>query len=445
MKHKYIIYILGLLALWVTTPSVYAQQAHNEVIEAIAKRSEKFQIEAYQFPRADTGYLKLHMAFDKFEAINPKILARLRRQKIFAIDLVYTQFPKNGSFDKLNRNRLKNLQQYLPRKIQRPDIVWRHFGQNSCNTYTEAYKLFHGLVVYFYPLKDTLNVPPPLLAKNPELTLKTDSLPQANRPGFDVNNLPLLNPGKIDYSTPKTFYQIAKQRYLPNDSTVYQVFERNHWDSMLVVVDWTGSMYHHGAQLLVWMEVFHEQKNRLRNFLFFNDGDDKSLGEKIMGQTGGLHYTSAQNLDDVIATMHKAEQSGKGDDTPENDMEAVIKGIKLFPDCKEIILIADATSQMRDFLLLKYLAKMKRPIRIILCGKEIMPEYILMAYYTNGSLHTLGQDITDLQTKLLQGEEIEIGNTLIKIKKKRFHMKLTSPQDKKKRRKKKKKKRGRKR
>lgn len=438
MKYNFT-YILGLLALWVITPSVYAQQSDNKVIDAIVKKSDKFQIETYQFPRVDTGYLKLHMAFDKFEAINPKILARLRRQKIFAIDLVYTQFPKNGAFGKLNRNRLKNLQRYLPRKIQSPGIVWRYFGQNSCNTYTEAYKLFHGLVVYFYPLKDTLNAPPVPTAKNPELVLKTDSLPATSyQPGFDIDNLPLLDPKKIDYSTPKTFYQIAKQKYLPEDSTVYRVFERNRWDSMLVVVDWTGSMYHHGAQLLVWMEVFHEQKNRLRNFLFFNDGDGKSLGEKIMGQTGGLHYTSAQNLHDVIATMHKAEKSGKGDDTPENDMEAVIKGIKLFPDCKEIILIADATSQVRDYPLLKYLAKMKRPVRIILCGKEVMPDYILMAYYTNGSLHTLDQDIMDMQTRLRKGEEVEIGNTLVKIKKKRFHMKLTSPRDRKKRKRKRK-------
>jgi hypothetical protein len=436
LKH----YIKLLFALWAVAPAMtWAQtdSSTNKAIDAIVQRARKFQIEKYQFPKADTGYLKLHMAFDKFEAINPAVLARLRKQKIFAIDLVYTQFPRNRSFDQLNRKRLKNLQQYLPNKIQRPDIAWRYFGQNSCNTYAEAYQLFHGLVVYFYPLNDTVNAPPPIrLANHSELKLKPDSIPALTKPKYDIANLPPLDLHNIDYGNPRTFYQIAKQKYLPPDSTVFRVFERNHWDSMLVVVDWTGSMYHHGAQLLVWMEVFHQQKQRLRNFVFFNDGDGKTLGEKIMGHTGGLHYTSAQNLHEVIATMHQAEKSGKGDDTPENDIEALIKGIHRFPDCKEIILIADGSSQIRDYPLLKRLAQMKRPIRVILCGKEIMPDYILLAYYTNGSLHTIDQDVTEMQTKLRQGEEVEIGNTLVKIKKKKFHMKLTSPRYKKKKRRK---------
>ena len=419
----------GILFFWMITPLAQAQKPlqKNKVIDAILENTQKFQIGQYQFPRVDTGYLKLNMAFDKFEAINPEVLARLRRQKIFAIDLVYSQFPKNKSFENLNYNRLKNLQKYLPEKIQSKDIVWRYFGQNDCETYQEAYQLFHGLAVYFYPLKDTLNTPPSVL-KNPELTPKIDSTEikkqlKLERLKSSITSMPPLSPETIDFTQQHTFYQIVQERYIPEDSTVFKVFERNPWDSMLVVIDWTGSMYHHGAQLLVWMDIFHQQKNRLRNFLFFNDGDGKRLGEKIIGQTGGLHYTSAQNLDEVVATMHKAEKKGTGDDGPENDLEAVIKGIKLFPNCKEIILIADATSQVRDYILLRHLIKMKRPIHIILCGTPILPDYILMAYYTNGSLHTLKEDITNIRTRLIQGEEIEINDTLIKIKRKRFQFK----------------------
>ncbi len=419
-------WVWGILFFWMIAPLVQAQKPlqKNQAIDVILSKTKRFQISEYQFPKIDTGYLKLNMAFDKFEAINPEVLARLRRQKIFAIDLVYSQFPKNKSFEPLNYNRLKNLQKYLPQKIQSKDIVWRYFGQNDCDTYQEAYRLFHGLVVYFYPLKDTLNVPPPA-SRNPELTQKIDSTEikkklKLERLKASIPEMPALTPETIDFTQQHTFYQIVQERYIPEDSTVFKVFERNPWDSMLVVIDWTGSMYHHGAQLLVWMEVFHQQKDRLRNFLFFNDGDGKSLGEKIIGQTGGLHYTSAQNLDKVIATMHKAEKHGTGDDGPENDLEAVIKGIHLFPDCKEIILIADATSQVRDYILLKHLIKMKRPIHIVLCGTPILPDYILMAYYTNGSLHTIKEDITNIRTRLIKGEEIEINNTLIKIKRKRF-------------------------
>lgn len=420
-------WVWGIVFLWTITPLAQAQKnlQKNKVIDTILERTNKHQIGTYQFPKIDTGYLKLNMAFDKFEAINPQVLARLRSQKIFAIDLVYSQFPKNKSFENLNYNRLKNLQKYLPKKIQSKDIAWRYFGQNDCETYQEAYRLFHGLVVYFYPLKDTINVPPPV-TKNPEIVIDSTEIKKKMEIGrikSSITTLPPLSPKTIDYTQRHTFYQIVQEKYLPDDSTVFKTFARNTWDSMLVVIDWTGSMYHHGAQLLVWMEMFHKQKDRLRNFLFFNDGDGKRLGEKIIGQTGGLHYTSAQNLDEVIATMHKAEKHGTGDDTPENDMEAVIKGIKLFPDSKDIILIADATSPVRDYILLKHLIKMKRPVHIILCGKPILPDYILMAYYTNGSLHTIKEDITNIRTRLIRGEEVEIDNTLIKIKRKRFQFK----------------------
>lgn len=438
MEHQRCIrYLGGLITLWAFIPSVLAQQLlpKDRVIDDIIQKTEQIQVGAYQFPKIDTGYLKLTMAFDQFKAINPDVLARLKRQKIFAIDLVYSQFPKNKSFVQLNRNRLQNLQKYLPNKIQTPDIAWRHLAQNNCHSYAEACKLFHGLVVYFYPLKDTLNTLPSTRKKAPRNdTVKLTRPPQEIKKNIDIDQLPLLTPGRVDYTQRHTFYQIVQNKYIPDDSTVYKVFERNRWDSMLVVVDWTGSMYKHGAQLLVWMKAFHQQKKRLRNFLFFNDGDGKNLGEKVPGNTGGLYHTSAQNLDKVIATMHKAEKRGKGGDGPENDLEAVLKGMKMFPDCKEIILIADATSPVRDYILLRSLAQLKRPIRIILCGESIMPDYILMAYHTNGSLHTLAKDITQVKTTLKSGKAIAIKNSLIKIRRKRFQIKRNTRKHRNKRR-----------
>jgi hypothetical protein len=63
--------------------------------------------------------------------------------------------------------------------------------------------------------------------------------------------------------------------------------------------------------------------------------------------------------------MIKVMQRGFGGDIPENNLEAIIAGIKKFPNTKEIIMIADNFAAVRDMVMLE---KIKTPVKVILCG-----------------------------------------------------------------------------
>ena len=95
--------------------------------------------------------------------------------------------------------------------------------------------------------------------------------------------------------------------------------------------------------------------------------------------------------------------SGYGGDSPENDMEALLKAQKKLGTGSEIILIADNYSEVRDMALI---SKLTAPVHIILCGYEgaINEDYLEIAYKTGGSIHTIEQDIFDLLQKVKNGK-----------------------------------------
>ena len=57
------------------------------------------------------------------------------------------------------------------------------------------------------------------------------------------------------------------------------------------------------------------------------------------------------------------------------------------------------------------LTELKLPVKIILCGaekgKEVHPDYLKMAQLTNGSIHTMAEDIMDMANKK-EGDSIEV-------------------------------------
>ena len=132
------------------------------------------------------------------------------------------------------------------------------------------------------------------------------------------------------------------------------------------------------------------------NFVFFNDGNMER--RKKIGRTRGIYFEKAENINKVISLLSKVKAKGNGGDPEENDLEAIIKGIQKYPDFKEVILIADNNSCMRDYCLFK---EIKVPLKIILCGTYtgINPQYINLAYKTGGSIHTIEDDISDFYNK----------------------------------------------
>lgn len=192
---------------------------------------------------------------------------------------------------------------------------------------------------------------------------------------------------------------------------------RNKWKDKVIVTDLTGSMYPYMDQILVW-HAFNNMVDKGNDYIFFNDGDRKPLCQKLIGKTGGIYTADNNSMDEVLQTMLTTMQGGGGAELPENDLEALWKSQHLVKLAAELILVADNYSDVRDLQLLKY---MKVPVRVVLCGVQygINEHYLEIAYATNGSVHTIEEDIEDLKS-LVRGNEITVGGQTYKFNKGKF-------------------------
>lgn len=188
---------------------------------------------------------------------------------------------------------------------------------------------------------------------------------------------------------------------------------KDKWKNKIIVTDLTCSMYPYMDQILVW-HVLELHKARFGNeYLFFNDGDGKSMKEKILGKTGGFHYLNSKKLEDLTWTMLETMKTGCSIDGPENDLEALLESVKYRDNLEEIILIADNSSPVRD---IELLTQLNVPIRIILTGVwyYVNEEYLEIAFKTKGSVHTLDKDIDKLY-ELNDGEYLKIGDSTYRV------------------------------
>ncbi|MGZ3865211.1 MAG: hypothetical protein ACXVC6_03845 [Bacteroidia bacterium] len=211
-------------------------------------------------------------------------------------------------------------------------------------------------------------------------------------------------------------YETGKRSF--TDNVILKVFERNkHWKDKLIICDLTGSMSPYAAQLELWYKLNYLKEQNLQ-FVFFNDGDNMPDRNKKIGETGGIYYTTSKGVDSLIYKMVYVQNAGDGGDGPENNMEALIKGTKKAKPFTELVMIADNLAPVKDITLLE---SFNIPVRIILCGvgNEIEPDYLKIAYKTKGSVHTMEEDILGI-SKLLDGQEIKIGNGLYRLMKGRF-------------------------
>jgi len=251
-----------------------------------------------------------------------------------------------------------------------------------------------------------------------------------------VKTMPRWAPGRYNGKSYRTTYRLQIRfskkacldtltyAYTPEgfemDSTIFKVFKRNpQWNNMAIVCDFTGSMSPYTSQLLVWYKLnLKTNSERIKLFSFFNDGDNKPDDKKKIGKTGGIYNTRGQTFEDVMQLATKTMRAGGGGDTPENNIEALLEAIEKCPDCKDIIMIADNFATPRD---LSLLSKVHKPINIILCGTYggINTNYLDIAKATNGSLHTIEEDILNLMN-LNEGEKITIDGKLYKIKHGKF-------------------------
>ncbi len=345
-------------------------------------------------------HVTLTNGYAKYKITDAEKWLNIKKNKIpYRVDIVYTKYPLHKkdwitNYDKLLANRLKALFK-IDSNLNRKNIKFNTVLQVKCYTDAQTRKMFHGIVIYY---KDSNKV------TNKEKERLTYGLPEGTHYLFDPKRKlpPMLKYIKVNdsISTPdQKLHKIVEQiQLLDNihDADVMKVFDRHpDWNNMVVVMDWTGSMYSYSGQAVLW-HALNFNKKRIRNFVFFNDGDKKKTREKVVGKTGGIYAFKADSLEDVIEVMYEITQRGKGGDWPENDIEALLYAQNYVENVKELFLIADNRSYIRDYSLIDSL---KVPVHVILCGNSFSYNlyYMNLAYRTHGTIHTIDEDIEDFK------------------------------------------------
>ncbi|MBL7812027.1 MAG: hypothetical protein JNL57_07350 [Bacteroidetes bacterium] len=198
------------------------------------------------------------------------------------------------------------------------------------------------------------------------------------------------------------------------EAVVTKVLDRNtQWSNCLVVTDVTGSMSPYLAQFLQWHKLHLKITGGNHDFVFFNDGDNRPDNTKKTGEVGGIYYIKTGQYEDLNKKIKIAMANGGGGDGPENNIEAILEGLRKYPDCKEIIMIADNWATPRDLSLLKHV---KIPVRLILCGASLgyNSAYLNMVRQNGGSIHTMEEDLYQLNT-LAQNAEITLSGLKYKL------------------------------
>ena len=273
-------------------------------------------------------------------------------------------------------------------------------------------------------LDDQLSISPALYnrKKIPSRMMVTLYLDIRNRPQVSVIQKPIL-PGNEEFVLDKFLYttrtrivcdykdtspkDVVMPVFASTPDIIFKVFDRNkQWKNCLVVTDVTGSMYPYLAQFKAWHKLHLDANSGNHDFVFFNDGDNMADNMKVTGQVGGVYYVNTSQYYKLSALLNTSMQKGGGGDGPENNIEAVLKGLEMNPECKEVIMIADNWATPRDLSLLK---KVRVPIRLVLCGAQsgINTAYLDMIRSNKGSIHTMEQDLYDL-TSISERQEIEL-------------------------------------
>lgn len=228
----------------------------------------------------------------------------------------------------------------------------------------------------------------------------------------------------IDTSAPTTAVDLGYNNIY--DTVIFSVFNRNtHWNNCLIATDVTGSMSPYLAQFLLWHKMNMNSRQNNQDYVFFNDGDNKPDIAKVTGHVGGTYFVQTKQFKDLDIMLRKAQIKGNGGDGPENNIEAVLYGLKKNPKVNGVIMVADNYATPRDLSLIK---KVEKPIHVIVCGARtgVNLAYLNLALETGGTLHTIEADIEDL-AKMNEGESIAIGGMEYHIKNGKFEQKISTP------------------
>ncbi len=356
--------------------SISVLTAQSVSIQDVWRSIDRQDVDQYQANRhsSDTSrHFQITLYVDFGSRYLQSVEARnlINEQKIVSVDLYYSAYPRGLNHDVLNRGRIEELSKALPQVLDDANIKWRLYRQTACRNAREARQLFHGFVITVEPHA----------------------------------GITLLQEAMSYFEKIETGESVDTQF---TDFVVSDVFDRNDWVNMLVVTDLTGSMSPYAAQLILWLKL-NAIEDRIKQYVFFNDGNTLPDDRKEIGHTGGLYEIRSKDYSVIESLALRCMRSGHGGDGQENDLEAVLHGVSICEDCEHLILIADNFSPVRDMALLE---QIKKPVKIILCGVSeetgINVEYLNIARSTGGSIHLMEQDLYNL-IELNEGESIKIG------------------------------------
>lgn len=243
---------------------------------------------------------------------NPKSWPNSTDYKVSQINLVFSKYPVDIETWKTNyyvlmANRYKELFK-IDSRFNNSTIKYYVVLQTNCQSENEAKKLFHG---------------------------------------FEIMYTKITKPSLVNRDSKLATYMNKKGGI--KNTELFDVLSGLNVDSTLLVMDCTGSMTSFKNQLLMYVDQFKGEKGVCISL--FND--DRSKGNTI-GYSGGvkakIFYSSTQLMnqyDSLDLTLPN------NPDIPENDVEAIAAGIKMFPHVKRVILFRDQESCVRDIDMIK--------------------------------------------------------------------------------------------
>lgn len=427
---------------------LFAQKNASTASEKIAKLMEIKPIRLPEHPQTTEPlvvYLPMYFSSSVFLP-NTQFTLPIKKE-IIGIHLVYTRYRQVDTFNqpKLNENRFLNLAQKLPSLFENDNIEWRIFEQTKGKTENEARKMFHGFIIFLkdpvspeinksemriiddlllgirdslieIPDRDIYRIRKKYVETGRYLPRRKDKIEKGLR--YDKSGIWFREPemrAVLDSVKRKTIkgYRTYKGVYngvnAPiRELDVYNQLRnkpfRNKW---AFVIDVTGSMAPYSGQVLALLQI-RPKLSTDNYFSFFNDGNGAPEILKRIGNSGGVYTVKTSHFDSIYHTMQRAMNAGTGGDLPENNIEAILRTLKKWPDTDSVLMVADGEAPVKDMKILKFVDK---PVCIVLCGNvsRVIPiDYVRIARDTKGSIITNEGEIRNLHLRKV-GQVIEIG------------------------------------
>ncbi|WP_108929632.1 hypothetical protein [Leptospira johnsonii] len=337
----------------------------------------------------------LSMDFMKSKTKNIKIPTEVKEGTFITVTYIHS-ICKTSQYDqlRLDKERKKELLRIFPKLDKNLLVEWKETKYDSCGEKENTSDKFHGFAIHYRP------------KPSEETWKKEKDILFGKKPGSSAES---RSESCVAESGPPQRFQ--------KDEIVSKVLERKkEWDGA-IVGDLTGSMFPYTQQLFLYFKLQTLKKNE-KSFVFFNDGDLTPNEKKLVGKTGGIYFQKLKSYEELEKLAKATISGGYGGDGPENDIEALIKAQAVCPECKELILIADNFSTMRDYSLM---SQIQKPVRVVLCGSfaGINTEYLDLARNTKGSVHTIEEDLENLM-ELNEGQTIELNKKKYVLEKGRF-------------------------